>query len=441
MRFGTDGVRGDADTDLTSPLVRALGRAAARVLGNGEPFLIGRDTRASGPRIEADLAAGMAAEGATVASVGVLPTPGLAYVAGLDGAPAAMISASHNPWRDNGIKLFAPGGRKLPDETETEIERVLHALLADDETDAVRVEVPERAGARDAYVAHLAGVLDGRRLDSLRVAFDAANGAASSVVHDVAAALGVDAVTIHAEPDGHNINESCGSTHPESLQQLVARGGVDVGLALDGDADRVLAVDERGELVDGDQIMVMAALDLRERSHLRNDAVAVTVMSNLGLRRALHDAGIRVVETAVGDRNVLVALDEHDLVLGGEQSGHVVFREWATTGDGLLTSLVLLDLVARSGRPLSELAAAMTRFPQVLVNVKVGRRADLGAAPALAAEIAATEARLGEAGRVLVRASGTEPVVRVMVEAATAETARAEAQHLVGAVQAAFAGP
>lgn len=444
LRFGTDGVRGDADTDLTSPLVFALGRAAARVLGNGAPFLIGRDTRASGPRLVRDLAAGMLAEGARVESAGVLPTPAIAYVAGLDGVPAAMISASHNPWRDNGIKLFAPGGRKLDDGTEAEIERVLHALLDESgasTTVSTDVDVPDRDDAAHAYVDHLVRALEGRRLDGLRVAFDCANGAASSVARLVAGALGVDAVVTHDAPDGRNINEHCGSTHPESLQELLAGGGFAAGLALDGDADRVLAVDERGDLVDGDQIMVMTALDLHARGHLRNGKVAVTVMSNLGLRRALHDAGIGVVETAVGDRNVLVALDEHDLVLGGEQSGHVVFREHATTGDGLLTGLLLLDLLARTGRPLSALAGAMTRFPQVLVNVRLGRRPDLAHAPGLDAEVAAAEARLGETGRVLVRASGTEPVVRVMVEAADAETADAEAKRLVTAVEAAFTTP
>jgi phosphoglucosamine mutase len=438
LRFGTDGVRGDADTDLTPPLVTALGRAAARVLGTDIAFLIGRDTRESGPRIERDLARGLAAEGAPVVSLGVLPTPAVAHLAGLDGAPAAMISASHNPWRDNGIKLFAPGGRKLDDGTEAEIEQVMLALV--DETVPVgegAVEMATRPDAIDAYVAHLASVVEGRDLSNLAVLVDCANGAASAVVerlHEMLPRL----VAIHREPDGRNINEGCGSTHPADLQRRVA-DGFPVGLALDGDADRVLAVDERGTLVDGDQIMVMAALDLRGRGLLRNDAIAVTVMSNLGLRRALDAAGIGVVETPVGDRNVLVALDEHDLVLGGEQSGHLVFRDHATTGDGLLTGLVLLDLLQRSARPLSELAAAMVRFPQVLTNVRVGRRPDLDGSPALATEIEAARERLGEAGRVLVRASGTEPLVRVMVEAASEETAAAEAARLAEAVEAAFA--
>jgi phosphoglucosamine mutase len=437
LRFGTDGVRGDADTDLTPPLVTALGRAAARVLGTDIAFLIGRDTRESGPRIERDLARGLVAEGARVVSLGVLPTPAVAHIAGLDGAPAAMISASHNPWRDNGIKLFAPGGRKLDDGTESEIEEAMLALVDEAVPVGDAVEMATRPDAIDAYVAHLASVVEGRDLSSLVVLVDCANGAASAVVERLHVML-PELVAIHREPDGRNINEGCGSTHPADLQRRVGEGFM-VGLALDGDADRVLGVDERGALVDGDQIMVMAALDLHARGLLRNDAIAVTVMSNLGLRRALDAAGIGVVETPVGDRNVLVALDEHDLVLGGEQSGHLVFRDHATTGDGLLTGLVLLDLVQRSGRPLSELAAAMVRFPQVLTNVRVARRPDLDGSPALATEIEAARQRLGEAGRVLVRASGTEPLVRVMVEAASEETAAAEAARLAEAVEAAFA--
>jgi phosphoglucosamine mutase len=440
LRFGTDGVRGDADTDLTPPLVTALGRAAARVLGNGEPFLIGRDTRESGQRIESDLVRGMVHEGCPCDAVGVVPTPAVAYLAGVSGAPAAMISASHNPWRDNGIKLFAPGGRKLDDATEAEIERQLQALLGTPSPAFSALFIEEDTLRADAYVEHLATVLAGRSLAGIRVAFDAANGAASTVAKRVFERVGANTVGLHVEPNGRNINEACGSTHPEELQRLVADGPFDAGLALDGDADRVIMVDERGNLVDGDQIMVMIALDLHARGLLRNDAIAVTVMSNLGLRHALRDAGVHVVETPVGDRNVLIALDEHDLVLGGEQSGHIVFREHATTGDGLLTSLLVLDLVRRAQRPLSELASVMTRYPQVLVNVRVGRRPDLTQAPALGDAVRDAEARLGEDGRVLVRASGTEPVVRVMVEAASPERADAEAGRLVAAVEAAFGG-
>jgi phosphoglucosamine mutase len=441
LRFGTDGVRGDAARDLTSPLVHALGRASARVLGTEAPFVIGRDTRESGTRIEADLCRGLEDEGAAVVRAGVLPTPAIAYLAGELGAPAAMISASHNPWSDNGIKVFAAGGRKLDDGTEEAIERVLHALLDQPESP---VAPPGSDTTRDdsgsSYVEHLVRVLDGRRLDGLRVALDCANGAASTVAPRLLSRLGAETTVLHASPDGRNINEACGSTHPEELQRAVVEQGCAAGLAFDGDADRVIAVDEHGDLVDGDQIMLMAALDFNARDALRNNAIAITVMSNLGLRHALHDAGIGVVETPVGDRNVLAALAEHDLVLGGEQSGHIVFRDHATTGDGLLTGLVVLDLMQRTGRPLSALAGAMTRYPQVLVSVRVGHRPDLDHAPALAAAVEAAHQRLGDDGRVLVRASGTEPVVRVMVEAATPETAQREVDGLVAAVEQAFSG-
>jgi phosphoglucosamine mutase len=442
LRFGTDGVRGDANGDLTSELVYALGRASARVLGTGAPFVIGRDTRESGPRIETDLCRGLNDEGGAVVRAGVLPTPAVAFLAGELDAPAAMISASHNPWSDNGIKVFGRGGRKLDDGTEAAIERVLHALLDQPEPPLAVVGAETTRGApTSSYIDHLAGVLDGHGLDGMRVALDCANGAASDVAPLLMARAGAVATVLHAAPDGRNINEDCGSTHPEGLQRAVVEQGCAAGLAFDGDADRVIAVDEHGELVDGDQIMLMAALDLHARGLLRNDKVAITVMSNLGLRRALQDAGIGIVETPVGDRNVLVALAEHDLVLGGEQSGHIVFRDHATTGDGLLTGLVVLDLMRRTGHPLSALAGAMTRYPQVLVSVRVGHRPDLDHTPALGAAIEAAQRRLGDDGRVLVRASGTEPVVRVMVEAAAEDVAKREVDVLVAAVEQAFSSP
>ncbi|GIU85611.1 MAG: phosphoglucosamine mutase [Acidimicrobiia bacterium] len=437
LRFGTDGVRGDADADLTDDFVVALGRAAARVLGPGR-FLVGRDTRASGPRIEAALCRGLAAEGAQATALGVLPTPGVAYVAQREGAPAAVISASHNRWTDNGIKLLGPGGTKLRDEAEAAVEREVETVLAGAAVDAEpRWETVDRS---EEYVAHVVGVLGGRDLGGMRVVLDCANGAASAVGAPVFARAGADVTVIHAEPDGRNINEGCGSTHPDDLVRTVRERHADLGLALDGDADRVIAVDERGAIVDGDQMMTAFALDLDARGALRNRAVAVTVMSNLGLRRALAAAGIGVVETPVGDRNVLASLAEHDLVLGGEQSGHVVFADLATTGDGLLTGLLFADLVRRAGRPASAVASAMERFPQVLVNVRVDRRPDLGAAPGLWAEVGAVEAELGDEGRVLVRASGTEPLVRVMVEAHDPDVAEAAAARLEAAVVRQF-GP
>jgi phosphoglucosamine mutase len=435
LRFGTDGVRGDADADLHDDFVRALGQAAARVLGPGR-FVLGRDTRESGSRIETALRNGIRLEGADVVSLGVAPTPMIAYLAQRDRAPAAVISASHNPWTDNGIKLFAAGGTKLTDDLEAAIERELEGALAEPPSgDVVAGVHTDRSGE---YVTHVIAALGGRRLDGLRVVVDSANGAASSVAPETLRRAGAEVVAIHASPDGRNINAGCGSTHPDSLRAAVLEHNAAVGLALDGDADRVLAVDEQGELVDGDQIMVALALDLHDRGRLRNDAVAVTVMSNLGLRRALAAARISVVETPVGDRNVLVALAEHDLSLGGEQSGHIILTDHATTGDGLLTGVLLCDLVTRLGRPLSALAAQMEKLPQVLVNVRVGRRPELGESSPLWDHVRAIETELGERGRVLVRASGTEPLVRVMVEAPTSEEAEAAVARLRAAVEATF---
>jgi phosphoglucosamine mutase len=436
LRFGTDGIRGDAETDLTSNLVVALGRAAAVVFGVERPFVVGRDTRRSGPRLRDELAIGLAAEGAVVRDAGVLPTPGLAFLASGAACPALMISASHNPWRDNGIKLFAPGGRKLGDALERRVEEELRVRSLEPVPTGV---VPALDGESHAgYLDHLIAAVGGRRLDGLRVVLDCANGAAYELGPAVFRALGADVVVMHAAPDGTNINEACGSTSPHDLQAAVVAERAHAGLAFDGDADRVLAVDERGTLVDGDQIMVIAALDMQERGLLRNHAVAVTVMSNLGLRQALTPAGITVVETPVGDRHVFSAIEAHDLVLGGEQSGHVIYRDLATTGDGILTGLLLLDRVHRAGGPLSDLAALMTRVPQLLESVRVGSRPDLASAPGLTAEIAAVERELGDLGRVLVRASGTEPVIRIMVEAPTDAGARAALARLRRATEDAF---
>jgi phosphoglucosamine mutase len=438
LRFGTDGVRGDADTELTSQLTIALGRAVARVLP-APHVLIGRDTRESGPRIERELAIGIAAEGGRAVSLGVLPTPAIAFAAARERVPALIVSASHNPWTDNGVKVVGADGRKLADTAEAAIEHELRA--------AAELGVPEHPSApldagseTDAYVEHLLGALTGG-LAGLAVVLDCANGATSVLGPHVFRAAGADVSVLHDAPDGRNINLDCGSTHPESLQAAVRARGTALGLALDGDGDRVLAVDERGELVDGDQIMTMIALDLAARDALRNNAIAVTVMSNLGLRRALRAAGIGVVETPVGDRHVVAAMEANDLVLGGEQSGHIVFAEHATTGDGLLTGLMVCDLVRRSRTPLSRLAAQMTRLPQVLVNVRVAGRVDLATADSVTKAIAALEAELGERGRVLVRASGTEPLVRVMVEAESQTVAAEAADRLRTVISGAFAAP
>jgi phosphoglucosamine mutase len=441
LRFGTDGVRGDADNDLTSTLVVALARAVARVL-HPPRVVIGRDTRASGPRIEADLAAGLQAEGVESVSIGVLPTPAIAFVAASEGVPAAIVSASHNRWSDNGVKVLGADGRKLPDSAEAAIEAELEKDLAGSRKSHTYGSLDpsfeaDRASA-DAYVAHLLSTLDGRGLDGLVVALDCANGAGFEVGPRVLRAAGAEVRVLHAAPDGRNINDGCGSTHPEQLRRAVVEDGAALGLALDGDGDRVIAVDERGELVDGDQLMAMTAIDMHERGTLRNAAIAVTVMSNLGLRRSMRANGIRVIETPVGDRHVVAAMQADDLVLGGEQSGHIVYSEYATTGDGLLTGLLVADLLRRTNRPLSALAAQMTRVPQVLVNVRVARRIDVAGSAVLDEAVRSIEQELGETGRVLVRASGTEPLVRVMIEADAQEMADAAAERLRRVVTSEF---
>ncbi|TDT17819.1 phosphoglucosamine mutase [Ilumatobacter fluminis] len=431
MRFGTDGVRGRANTDLTASFALDLGRAAAKVL-RASVAVVGGDSRLSTPMLEAAFVAGLAAEGVEVHRLGVTPTPAVAFEAQRLGAMGAVISASHNPYHDNGIKLFAVGGTKLPDDVERAIEAQLVEL---DPPSGDPGLVHGRGGSADAYVEHLLRTLDGRDLTGMRVVVDAANGAASHLAADVFTRTGAQVVVINDRPDGRNINDRCGATDVDRLRAVVTAERAQVGIALDGDADRLIAVDEQGDVVDGDHVIAICAADLRARGLLRDDTVVVTVMTNLGFRLAMEAAGIAVVETPVGDRYVLEALNEHGYSLGGEQSGHVIFSDWATTGDGLLTALVLLDVVQRSGRRLSRLAReAMTQLPQVLVNIPVAeRRPDIAAE--LADEIAAAQAELGETGRILVRASGTEPFVRVMVEAPTAEQARATADRLAAQVR------
>ncbi|MFW2332196.1 phosphoglucosamine mutase [Ilumatobacter sp.] len=434
MRFGTDGVRGRANTELTPAFALDLGRAAARVLG-AKHAVVGGDSRVSTPMLEAAFVAGLSSEGVEVHRLGVTPTPAVAFEAARLGAMGAVISASHNAYHDNGIKLFAVGGTKLPDEVESRIEAALDFLGTPSGDPA---PIHGRGASAEGYVQHLLAVLEGRDLTGLRVVVDAANGAASHLVADVLQRTGAQAVVVNAQPDGMNINAGCGATDPAGLQAVVTAERAHVGIALDGDADRLIAVDEFGEVVDGDHIIAICAGDLRDRGLLHDDTVVVTVMTNLGFRLAMEAAGIDVVETPVGDRYVLESLGAGGYSLGGEQSGHVIFTRHATTGDGLLTALVLLDVVKRSGRPLSELAAAaMTQLPQVLLNVPVAeRRPDV--AELLAADIARWNDELGHTGRILVRSSGTEPLVRIMVEAPAAELASRVAESLRGSLLAAI---
>ena len=430
LKFGTDGVRAEALTVLTTGYVAALANAAAQVLGGGER-LIGRDTRESGPVLEAAVAAGLAAAGARPVSVGVVPTPALAWLSAQRGVPAAMITASHNPWQDNGVKFFAPGGVKLPDS----VERAIEALLEVD-APAPRAVVPSHSASLGQYVHHMVSL--GTSLDGLRVVLDCANGAMSIAAPEVFRALGADVVVIHDSPDGRNINDHCGATHVHSLAAAVVAHGASMGLAFDGDGDRVIAIDELGNPVDGDRLIALAALQLRDEGNLHADTVVVTVMSNLGFHKAMAASGINVLTTAVGDRYVLEALDAHGHSVGGEQSGHIIYRDLATTGDGLLAGLRLAQFVHNGGHSLAALASGvMTSYPQVLLNVKVRDRHP-NAADELSAEIEAAEQSLGGDGRILIRASGTEPLIRVMVEASTLELAQSVAEDLAVAVHARF---
>jgi phosphoglucosamine mutase len=439
LKFGTDGVRGVANVDLTPELVLAFGRAAARVLG--EPrFVVARDTRRSGPLLEAALVAGLTAEGVEVTTLGVAPTPTVAWLSAADGAAGAVISASHNAFGDNGVKLFTARGDKLSDDVEAALEAELQVILGGGgrhpaRTGAAVGTVTDGAGEVDRWAASVQGSIDGRRLDGLHIVVDCANGAASVVAPRVLRALGATVDVLHDRPDGSNINAGCGSTYPDDLRRAVVGAGAQAGIAFDGDADRVLAVDADGRLIDGDQIIGVCAVDRHAHGRLAEDTVVVTVMTNLGFRLGMADAGIEVLVVPVGDRYVLEALAARQLDLGGEQSGHVVFADLATTGDGLLTAVQLLDVVRRSERSLAQLAdAAMTRLPQVLHNVRVAAKG-LDVTAALAEDVAAVEAELGDHGRVLIRGSGTEPLVRVMVEAPTHEQAEAAAGRLVSAVE------
>ncbi|MFM9695870.1 phosphoglucosamine mutase [Streptomyces europaeiscabiei] len=447
--FGTDGVRGVANADLTAELALGLSVAAAHVLAEAGTFeghkpvaVVGRDPRASGEFLEAAVVAGLASAGVDVLCVGVLPTPAVAFLTGELGADlGVMLSASHNAMPDNGVKFFARGGHKLADDLEDRIEGVYeqHRTGApwDRPTGAGvgRVRSYDEGSAR--YVEHLLSVLP-NRLEGLKVVLDEAHGAAAGVSPEVFTRAGAEIVTIGAEPDGLNINDGCGSTHLGKLRDAVVEHGAHLGIAHDGDADRCLAVDHEGNEIDGDQILAVLALDMRERGVLRSDTVVATVMSNLGFKLALEREGLKLVQTGVGDRYVLEEMKRHGYALGGEQSGHVIISDHATTGDGTLTGLLLAARVARTGRTLKELAGVMERLPQVLVNVPDVDRSRVGTSAELAAAVGEAERELGSTGRVLLRPSGTEPLVRVMVEAADIEQARSVAGRLADAVKSAL---
>ena len=438
--FGTDGVRGLANVDVTAELALDLSVAAAHVLGDAGAFeghrpraVVGRDPRASGEFLAAAVTAGLASAGVDVADVGVLPTPAVAYLVQATGADLGVVlSASHNPMPDNGIKFFARGGHKLADDVEDQIERRLREDWQRP-TGAKVGRIRPGAGGGERYVEHLVSTLP-HRLDGLTVVMDCAHGAAYEVGPAALRAAGATVHVIGAEPDGVNINDGYGSTHLERLRAAVVEHGADAGIAVDGDADRCLAVDAAGEVVDGDQVMGVLAVALRDRSELAGNTLVTTVMSNLGLRLAMDAAGIRTVQTAVGDRYVLEEMRRGGYCLGGEQSGHVLMLRHQTTGDGVLTGLQLLARLAERGCTLAELASSVQRLPQVLLNVRGVDKSRADDELVLDA-VRAAESDLGETGRVLLRPSGTEPLVRVMVEAADAERARTVADQLAGVVR------
>lgn len=442
--FGTDGVRGLANEALTASLALKLGAAAAMVLTKDRrstkrrpTALIGRDPRVSGEMLAAAMAAGMASKGVDVLRVGVIPTPGLAFLTDDYGADiGVMISASHNPMPDNGIKFFSAGGKKLPDAVEDEIERALEQLEEGGPTGTGIGRVIEEApDAQDRYLSHLADAVNAD-LTGIKVVVDCANGAASEVAPKAYAAAGAEVVAIFNEPNAFNINDGSGSTHMEQIQAAVVEHGADIGLAHDGDADRCLAVDAQGNVIDGDQIMAILAVGMKNEHSLRENTLVATVMSNLGLKLAMEREGITIKETAVGDRYVLEGLNEGDYSLGGEQSGHIVVPEHATTGDGTLSGLLLMKQMVETGKSLQDLAAVMTVLPQVLINVPVTNKATIMQSEQVRSAIAEAEAELGDSGRVLLRPSGTEELFRVMVEAADEQQARKVAGQLAAVVAA-----
>ncbi|QFS90254.1 Phosphoglucosamine mutase [Mycobacterium sp. THAF192] len=439
--FGTDGVRGVANQDLTAELAVALGAAAARRLirtgaTRRRVAVVGRDPRASGEMLEAAVIAGLTSEGVDALRVGVLPTPAVAYLtSAYDADFGVMISASHNPMPDNGIKIFGPGGLKLDDATEDRIEELVRQGPGHRPTGAGIGRIVDAEDALERYLRHV-GKAATTRLDGLTVVVDCAHGAASTAAPDAYRAAGATVVPIHAEPDGLNINDGCGSTHMETLRAAVVSHGADLGLAHDGDADRCLAVAADGTVIDGDAIMVVLALAMQEAGELASDTLVATVMSNLGLHLAMRAAGVQVRTTGVGDRYVLEELRAGEFSLGGEQSGHIVLPAFGTTGDGIVTGLRLMARMAQTRRSLAALAEPMQTLPQVLINVEVTDKAAVAQARSVQDAVAQAEAELGDTGRILLRPSGTEQMVRVMVEAADEDTARQLAARVAESVSA-----
>lgn len=436
--FGTDGVRGVANRELTAELAVALGGAAAQRLSTGtgrRVAVVGRDPRASGEMLEAAVIAGLTSQGVHALRAGVLPTPAVAYLTNAYEADfGVMISASHNPMPDNGIKFFGPGGHKLDDATEDQIEDLVAAGPGLRPIGAELGRVVDAKDALDCYLRHL-GESNPSRLDGLTVVVDCAHGAASDAAPRAYRAAGATVITINADPDGLNINEGCGSTHLEPLRAAVLAHGADLGLAHDGDADRCLAVDNAGNVIDGDAIMVVLALAMRDAGELADDTLVATVMSNLGLHLAMRAAGVTVHTTDVGDRYVLEQLRAGGFTLGGEQSGHIVLPQVATTGDGIMTGLRLMARMVQTRTPLAGLASAMRTLPQVLINVEVTDKAEAVGRPAVRDAVQRATEELGDTGRILLRPSGTEQLVRVMVEASDEETARRIAADVADAVR------
>jgi phosphoglucosamine mutase len=441
--FGTDGVRGKAGTyPLDPPTVRRLGAALVRVLRHDGAadrvagplrFLSGRDTRESGSWIEQELAAGMVREGGSLVSAGVVPTPAIAYLTPRQGFTAGVvISASHNPFEDNGIKVFSGAGEKFTEVLEQQVEAVMADTSWAVSADAAAVPAVDY---RQEYARHLLEILPGPlRRRGMRIAVDCANGATTTVAPQVLTDLGFDATFLGCDPDGRNINLRCGSTHPEGLSEVVVGGGFEMGIAFDGDGDRAIFVDAGGAIVDGDAVMLMCAKGLKAEGRLKGDAIVATVMSNIGLELALRHAGIALVRCPVGDKNVMEEMMRRGLLLGGEQSGHVIFSDYLFTGDGLATALSVLRVMASSGRTLADLASEMTAYPQVLMNLRVKEKVDLATVPEVAAVIRAVESRLEGSGRLLVRYSGTEPLLRVMLEGQDQSEIRRWGQEIIDAV-------